>query len=404
MRITTANQFNATVAELQRRAQQLQTTQLQLTTGKRVANASDDPIGASRVERALAAINKVDANQRALAASRNSMNLAEAAIGDASELIQQIRESLVAAGNASYGDSERLSLANKIAGLRNQLLAIANRPDGAGGYVFSGQGASRPPFLDEPGGVTFNGVPGNLLTGSLDQFAISVDGRETWLQGRTGNGFFVTGSNPNTLTGAPASIWIDAGSVTDPSQLTGDNYTISITGTPGLARATVTNVTTGQVVLDNFPYESGKTIRFDGMAVTLTGTPTEGDEFTISPPSNTLSLFDSIDRMVGELRTPLRSGVQVQQGNVFAMRDLDQAFAALQNMRSVVGERLNLLDGAELRFDGLKLYNQTERSNAEDLDMTEAISRFQIQQTSYDAALRSYANVQRLSLFNYLNF
>ena len=46
----------------------------------------------------------------------------------------------------------------------------------------------------------------------------------------------------------------------------------------------------------------------------------------------------------------------------------------------------------------------TERSAAEDLDMTEAISRFQIQQTGYDAALRSYAAVQRLTLFQYLNF
>jgi flagellar hook-associated protein 3 FlgL len=404
MRVTTANQFSSTVAELQRRQQQMQTTQLQLTTGKKVANASDDPIGASRVERALAAINRVEANQRALAASRNSMNLAEAAIGDASEVLQQVREALVSAGNASYGDSERVGLANKISGLRAQLLAIANRPDGAGGYVFSGQGASQPPFLDEATGVRFNGVPGNLQTGSLDDFALTVDGRQTWQQGRTGNGSFVTAPQPNTLTGAPPTSWIDPGRVTDPQALTGDSYSILIEGTVGLARATITNVTTGVVVAQDMPYEIGKAISFDGMTMTLSGTVTDGDLFTIEPATNDLNVFNVLDKTIADLRTPLRSGVQIQQANILGLRDLDQAFGALQNVRSLVGERLNLLDGSETRLDGLKLYNQTERSAAEDLDMTEAISRFEIQKVSYDAALRSYAAVQRLNLFEYLNF
>lgn len=404
MRITTANQFSATIAELQRRQQQMQATQLQLSSGKKVANASDDPIGASRVERALAAINKVEANQRALAASRNSMNLAESAIGDASEILQQIRETIVAAGNATYGDSERLGLANKVAGLRNQLLAIANRPDGAGGYVFSGQGASQPPFLDEAAGVRFNGVPGNLITGSLDDFAITVDGRLTWEQAATGNGYFVTSNAGNTLTGASTGAWIDAGRVLDPALLTGARYQIDVTGTSGLSQATVTNLDTGTVVLNNFPFQSGKAISFDGMSITLSGTPAEGDQFTIEPSTNTLNVFDALDRTIAQMGTALRSGVAVQQSNVLALRDIDQAFTALQNVRSQVGERLNLLDGAESRFDGLKLYNQTERSNAEDLDMTEAISRFKVQETSYDAALRSYAAVQRMTLFEYLNF
>ena len=48
-----------------------------------------------------------------------------------------------------------------------------------------------------------------------------------------------------------------------------------------------------------------------------------------------------------------------------------------------------------------KLASQTERSNAEDLDMVQAISDFQNKQSGYDAALKSYAMVQRLSLFQY---
>lgn len=403
MRVATATLYNSTISQLQRRQQEMQQTQLQLTTGKKVADASDDPTGAARVERSLAAIGRVDANQRALEASRNSMILAESALGDASEILQQIRETLLAAGNASYGDSERKGLAQKIAGLRNELLSIANRPDGSGGYVFSGQGASAPPFLDEPGGVRFNGVPGNVQTGNLEDFDLTVDGRQTWEQARSGNGTFVSAPAPNANTGNPPTSWISPGSVYDPALVTGDAYTIQITGTTGLSQATITNVTTGATVVQ-FPFTPGQALKFDGLVVNINGTVTDGDTFTIDPSTAELSVFDVLDRVVGELQTPLRNGIQIQQSNAIAIRDLDQAFGNLGSQRSRVGEKLNGLDGSETRLSGLKLYNQTERSAAEDLDMTEAISRFQVQQTSYDAALRSYAAVQRLNLFQYLNF
>ena len=191
MRLSTANLYDASIANLQRRQQALQEQQQQLTSGKRIATASDDPTGAARAERALAAIGRVDANQRALEASRNSMTLAESALGDANELLQQAREAMVAAGNASYSDAERMSQANKLQGIRDQLLSIANRPDGSGGYLFSGQGSSSPPFLDQAGGVTYVGVAGTIQTGNLDNFQLSIDGRATWEQARSGNGTFV---------------------------------------------------------------------------------------------------------------------------------------------------------------------------------------------------------------------
>ena len=403
MRVSTANLYDATIAQLQRRQVEMQQTQIQLTSGKKVAEASDDPAGAARVERAMASIGRIDANQRALDASRNSMTLAESALADGTELLQQIRESLLAAGNASYGDSERAGLAKKISGLRDQLLAIANRPDGSGGFVFSGQGASQPPFLDESTGVRFNGVPGNVLTGNLEDFALTVDGRLAFEQARSGNGSFVTAALPNSLTGAPARSWIDSGRVTDPALLTGNDYLIEISGTAGLSAVTITNVTTGTVTGPN-PHTPGKSIEIDGMSFTLSGTVAAGDSFSIAGSSSDLEVFAVLDRAVAALRTPLRSSIEIQQANVVALRDLDQAFTHFQSVRSLVGERLNLLDGSETRLSGLKLYNQSERSAAEDLDMTEAISKFEVQKTSYDAALRSYAAVQRLTLFQYLNF
>lgn len=402
MRLSTANLYDASIANLQQRQQRMQETQQQLTSGKRIENASDDPTGAARAERALAAIGRVDANQRALEASRNGMTLSESALGDANELLQQMRETMVSAGNASYSDAERAGLANKIAGLREQLLTIANRPDGAGGYLFSGQGSSSPPFLDEVGGVRYTGIPGQIETGNIDSFPLTVDGRAVWEQARSGNGSFETDAGVNAITGLPPKGWVDSGRVTNPALLTGHDYQITISGTAPAQTYAVTDLTLGSVVKTD-AFKAGQSIEVDGMAMNIAGAAADGDQFTIKPATNNLRVFDVLDRAIAELRTPLRTGPQIAQSNSGRLRDLDAVMGNLQNIRSQVGEQMNNLDGTEGRMAALKQYNQSERSAAEDLDMVQGISDFQNQQSGYDAALKTYAMVQRMSLFQYLN-
>ena len=159
-RISTANTYDSTVDRLVKRQNELGEAQLQLTSGKRVNRPSDDPTAAGRAERALAATARIDAAQRGVDASRALMSQSESALGDAGELLQQAREALVAAGNGSYSDAERKIQADHLRGLRQQILAVANRSDGADGYLFAGQGSSQPPFLDAPGGVQYRGTGG----------------------------------------------------------------------------------------------------------------------------------------------------------------------------------------------------------------------------------------------------
>ena len=97
MRIATFNAYENVISNLQGRQRGLQHSQEQLTSGKRVAKPSDDPVAAARAERSLAAMTRADAHQRALEASRTATQLTESALGDAGELIQQAREALMAA-------------------------------------------------------------------------------------------------------------------------------------------------------------------------------------------------------------------------------------------------------------------------------------------------------------------
>jgi flagellar hook-associated protein 3 FlgL len=398
MRITTVNAYETAVDNLQRRQQELQRAQAQLTSGKRVERASDDPTAAARAERALAASARAVADQRGVEASRNAMQQAEGALGGAVEAMQQVRELLVSAGNGSYSDAERANIGQRIAGLRAQLLAIANRGDGAGGYLFGGQGSAQPPFVGGIGGVAYQGAGGQAeVPAAASLLPMTQDGGAAWLQARSGNGVFVTAPDPGNGNGS----WIDGGSVTDPSALTGADYRIQFAVSGGVTTWSVL-MNGAPTAFTGLPYTAGQAMQFDGMAATVQGTPADGDAFALTPSTPDLSLFDVLDRVAGELQLGNRSTAQVAQTVAGGLRDVDAVFANLKLQRAMAGESLNRIDAMETRLAESKLQAQTERSLAEDLDMVQALSEFQAQQSGYDAALSTYAMVQRLSLFQYL--
>jgi flagellar hook-associated protein 3 FlgL len=396
MRISTANVFDASVDNLVRRQHELGDAQQQLTSGKRVNRASDDPAAAARAERALAAQARSVASQRAVDASLSVMTQSDAALGAASDLLQAAREALVATGNPSYGDAERRSLAEQIRSIRAQLLVVANRSDGADGYLFGGQGSAQPPFVDAPGGVQFVGTPGRIDAASSEALALSSDGAAAWLSAPTGNGVF------ETRVLASSGAWIDAGRVTQPANLTGATYTLNFNVSAGVTTYSVLK-NGAPTSLANVNYVSGQAIQIDGMAFTVSGQPASGDQFEVIPSTPGLSVFDALDRAANELASTNRSGAQVAQTTAEGLRNVDSVMSRLLAARSEAGATLNRIDNVTQRLQALELQAQTERSDAEDLDMVKAISAFQNKQTGYDAALKSYSMVQRMSLFQYLN-
>ena len=153
----------------------------------------------------------------------------------------------------------------------------------------------------------------------------------------------------------------------------------------------------------NAPYVSGQAITVDGMTTAVSGTPASGDQFTLAPSTPTLSAFDTLDRAIAGLQTTGRTGSQIAQANADSLRDLDSSMNNLGAARAAAGQVLNRIDSETSRLETQKVASTDERSNAEDVDMVHAISDFQNKQSGYDAALKSYSMVQRLSLFQYVN-
>ncbi len=404
-RIATAHSYDNTISALQKRQNEISQQQERISTGKRVLRASDDPVAAVMAEAARNRQDRAAFDQRSIEASRTSLSQVESALGDATDLIQQVRELFIAAGNGTFTHREHLDLAKQIEGLRDELLSVANSTDTSGRTLFGGLGGSSIPFVEVQGpsgsGVNFQGQRGQeaATSTSLPQ---SVDGHAVFMRVPPGNGVFV----PSLAAGNTGSVHSDIGEITNPAALTGHDYSISFTDVGGGAfEYTVTDVTAGTPVPGHVgqPFQSGMQIAFDGMAVQLNGLPAGGDSVDLTAVTDSTDIFQVMQDAIDALRSSdVTTGAMLTQSVGNATSELDAGLDRIMQARSAAGAWLNRADSTDTILGDRQAALQGEISSLEDIDLVAAISDFQTQQLGLQAALQSYAQVQRLSLFQYI--
>jgi flagellar hook-associated protein 3 FlgL len=397
MRLGTANTYDKTLDNLNARQAAMSSLQEKLSLGKQVVHPSDDPSAAAQAERAMTRIDRIKSDQKALAVQKEALANTESTLGSAVSLMQTARELIVSAGNAGYGPSEHNSIAQQLAGIRDQLVDLANQKDANGQPLFGGLGSASSPFVSTATGVQFNGLNGQLAP-TQDTVPYTMDGSAVWMNVPTGNGVF------SVATGATNSgtAYSDAGVVINPSAITGDTYALNFTVAAGVTTYNVTDTTSGAAVVTAQPYKAGQSIAFDGMSLTVRGAPRSGDSLQISPSTRT-DLFSVLDSAIQNIRGAAANSPVMMQSVQQSLVQVDSASDRLQAARGLAGDWLNRADAISASQDSRSAQMTSDRSRAEDLDMVKGISDFQTQQTAYDAALKSYAQVQKLSLFNYIN-
>ena len=112
-------------------------------------------------------------------------------------------------------------------------------------------------------------------------------------------------------------------------------------------------------------------------------------------------MFSTLDSAINGIRSAPNSNAAIQAVGQ-ALANMDVGLERLHNIRGFAGELLNRADRITGDQDKRSIQLEGDRSRAEDLDMIKGISDFQNQQVGYEAALKSYAQVQKLSLFNFI--
>lgn len=143
-----------------------------------------------------------------------------------------------------------------------------------------------------------------------DQQALGLD-----LNGNFGGDFFrpleptVVNGTTNTGTGLASAV------ITDPVNLTGDEYRLSFDGT----NYTLTNSTTNASTTG-----AGPTFSVDGVEITIAGTPAAGDAFLIAPVAQGANLFEVAisDPLAFAAASPVRSSTSLANAGSGGIADL----------------------------------------------------------------------------------
>ena len=409
-RVSTANMYDSSVRNLSTRQKTLVDLQENLTSGKRVVRPSDDPVAAAQAERALTRISRIQTEQRALEVQRNAITQAETTLGDAIGLVQEMRQLMVGAGGGALKNEDRKTYANQIQSLQEQLRDVINRKDTNGIPLLGALGSALQPFTGPLTGSPdnlFAGLPGEASSDS-SSIATTVDGHAALMFDPVRDGIYgasvtqapgsslvtsaVTTSNRDVLAGAGYELQI--GGVTTSGGNTQVQYSLTKNGVAVPGGPFTASAVTGQPI----PI----TITDGGVSVmnfSLQGTPVVGDKVGLQPSPSLMSSIDSAIKGI----TNATSSTQAAQTVSQALAHMDAGIERLSNIRGYAGELLNRADRITGDQESRSIQLEADRSRAEDLDMLKGISDFQNANVGLEAALKSYAQVQRLSLFNYVN-
>ena len=373
---------------LRRNTSRLFDAQETVATQKRINRVSDNPVDASRLLDIKGAKNRIEQSLRTILRVTSLANLHDTLLGQAEQLIVRAKELLLTEANEVTSTPDSREAARlEIASITSQLVQLGNtRFDGS--YIFSGFSVDTPAFADTTVGVTQTAGTGGAVVSSA--------------------------------------------TVEDTAIVSFADYEVRFTSPTAYD---VVNVTTGATLSSGNAYTSGGSIRFDGLEIVIsdgTGPPAGGDVFGVSITAAGVYQGDS-----GRQRVEVQTGTTIQQNmigdevfkdagsggiDIFAVLNdintalrnddrtaieaglerLDSARDQLSDQRATVGSRQNLLQTVLDRQEEIQFGLESLRSELEDADIIEAITRLNREQLALEATLATAARVVSVSLLDFL--
>lgn len=424
MRISTSWTQQLSVNSMLAQQAKLSKTQMQLSTGLRVLTPADDPAAAVRALDLQNSIDKTGQYQDNIFATRARLHIEESVLDSSENVLFRAKELTIQAANATLSSNDRLAIKQEVDQLLDELVGLANTKNANGEFIFAGDLSNVPPFAFNPDSQAY------VYQGGVNQRVLQIGPERQVADGDLGFNVFEnidSAANPdgkrsifNTLKALSDSLNGDFQAAS--GAITGDRflrYGLDYSATPtsfdltGDAGGPVTvNLNGNFASLDEVVSAINATAGLSAAGITarsngnniefVSGTQGAASSITINAVSGSF-LTDA-----GFTEGQMGAGADLPATNVLNERlnhvltDLDSALDSFLKARTSVGARLNALDDQESLNEKFILDMQSTLSETQDLDYADAISRFNLQTVSLQAAQQAYVKVQQLSLFNYL--
>lgn len=397
MRVTqTLNQMQF-LAALTRLESNLSQTQDHITSNLSFTSAEENPVAAGSVnnyDQALSQSQQYDTNANS---AQTRLSTEDNAIAEVQSALQSLRDLALQANTGTLSSQDRSAIAVQAKQIQSSLLSLANTQDGNGEYLFAGFSTQSQPFSLTTAGANYGGDQGQrqVQIAAGQTIADGDNGSVVFNQIKTGNGTFTaTASATNTGTGL-----LGATTVANVAAYDGGTYAINFTAANSYEVRDSANV-----LVTSGTYTDGQSIAFRGVQVTLSGSPSTGDSFTVAASGNQ-SLFTTVQNLVNALQTTSStSAAQAKLGNLLGntLNNIDQALASTANIRASVGARVNSITSQLSVATSQQLQLKQSISSLQSLDYASAVTLLTLQNTTLSASLQAYNLTQGLSLFKFL--
>ena len=181
-RISTFYQFNTLQNNVNRAAQAYYDAQQKVSSGKRINNLGDDPVGFGTVvsmRSVKAGLTQYSAN---LDRANSWYTSSENTFSEVTTLLNRANALAVSGATATVGTNERQAMASEVTSIRDRLVQLSNSKDANGDYIFSGTMANTAAFTATGGALVYNGDLGKVKVEAApgQQMDLSLTGQNTF--------------------------------------------------------------------------------------------------------------------------------------------------------------------------------------------------------------------------------
>lgn len=403
MRLSSAQIFNQSITSVLQKQTATSKILEQLSSGKKVNTAGDDPVAALGIDNLNQRNALVDQFMKNIDYATNRLAVTESKLGSAENLASSIREQVMRAVNGTLADSERQMIADEMKGSLEELLSIANSKDESGNYMFSGYSTDKEPFAFDnstPPKIVYSGDSGirNSLVQSGVALGTNVPGDTAFMKAPNGLGDY----SVNYLASQQGEFSVKTAKIADPATYLADTYTFNFSdnGSGGTNLQVLDSANNPVANIANF--DAATPVSFNGIEVNISGKPSAGDSFTMEPQSE-VSIFDTISRAIALIEDP--NSANTPQGRsqlAQILNNIDSGVNQISSARSVAGNNLKAVESYKDTHIEEQVLNTSALSLLEDLDYASAITEFAKQQLALNAVSSVFSKVGSVSLFDYI--
>jgi len=407
MRISTSQFYSFNSSAITAKQSQLNDMMPHLSSGKKIITSKDDAVATPTLLALKEELSTLDRFERNINQATNRNQQQEGQIANVESLLMQVQEVMIQANNGALSDDDRKALAQQLNSIKDQMLNVANSQDESGNYQFSGFQVDKVPFIERADNtVTYQGDQGErkLKVASNVLVPVNQSGQDIFLDGPNNVGDFSASYNTNVGgirveqaviadRGAYNSATIPPDYVFDFSDTTADGLvdTLEVRDDNGIVQATLA------------PYSPGDLVSFNGVEVSITGTPEAGDQLSITPDAK-VGIFEVIQSAIDWVETPEASAdpIQHQVDYQHQIEQIKDTFSYINTRRSELGIRLNTLEQQSSTQGNYKIILETARASFEDLDYAKAVAQFEQSKVALQVSQQTFSQVNGLNLFNYI--